>query len=423
MQKRILIVLLGVVACGDNDERVDAGMRDASVDAGADAFACPTFGSAPSCGTTAAPTVAATSNAVCNPLTQTGCATGEKCAWINDGGNGRTGCTPAGTIAVGCACSTGVAGTTGYDDCVGGSQCVGGTCRAICDHLGGAPMCGTGFSCGTFSDVFVSGATNTAGVCNTSCDPLTQCSSAGATTNACGSSDGATPSRGCYGDEDFICSSARPEVLTKTDRQIPRMSTGGTPFINGCAPGFTPMFFESTGSMQVLCAGFCAALEIDNTPAHMNNGKGDPDAVAKLPNQPLPLAGNATCDAGKKGSEASSTCMFYWAYILDTQGMVPAEFRNSGLLDTLGVCFAYSHFRYDADNNPATGVDGKEAPYPDCATLPPRSAATPGATDDAFDWGCQKLSSGGATAQRPVLRQDVNVRPFDQRPMYRHEFR
>src|SRR5437773_1568528 len=60
----------------------------------------------------------------CNPVAQTGCATGEKCTWINiDSGAdlGTTGCVADGTAATTEACTYGADGqTTGFDNCVHG---------------------------------------------------------------------------------------------------------------------------------------------------------------------------------------------------------------------------------------------------------------------------------------------------------------
>lgn len=429
MKNLAWLALLGVIACGGDDAPVDPDGGVVEIDASIDAppgseFDCPTSGAGPVCGTTAPPTTPATNTNTCNPLTQTGCNANEKCTWIIDQTNpsiGHIGCTPRGTVPIGCACTVGAAGATGYDDCVQGATCLGGTCKQICDQQGGQPTCSVGFACTVYGGTFeTGGGPAAAGLCDPTCDPLTQCMSAGPATNACGSPDGAMPTRGCYGYDEFSCSIATAPTLTLTDRAVPRGNASGNPFLNGCAPGFIPMFFESTGSVQILCAGFCAALEIDNTPAHVNNGKGDPAAVAKLPNQAKPRVGNATCEAGKKGSEASSTCMFLWSYVIDDQGQVPGVFTP--YLDTLGVCFAYSHFRWDADQNASTGPDGKEAPYPDCATLPPRSAATTGVGDDAADWGCQKVSNSMFTSRTAPMKRDVTVRALDVAPAIPHAF-
>ena len=58
---------------------------------------------------------------VCNPLTQAGCADGEKCSWIIDDAAadiGHIGCSANGTVAIGGACMN--AGGVGPDDCAAG---------------------------------------------------------------------------------------------------------------------------------------------------------------------------------------------------------------------------------------------------------------------------------------------------------------
>src|SRR5665647_3989718 len=153
-----------------------------------------------------------------------------------------------------------------------------------------------------------------------------------------------------------------------------------------------------TGSTQVLCTGFCAALEIDNTPAHAANSKGDATAPAKLPLKDKPYTGDGTCDIGKKGSVASSTCKFMWPYLIDSgSGTIDPKFLATGLVDKLGVCIANANFMYDSN------TDGTpDTTYPACDTLPPKSAATTGNFDDAADWGCQKMSNSARVAP-PIM--------------------
>ncbi|MGE0404558.1 MAG: hypothetical protein AB7T06_48055 [Kofleriaceae bacterium] len=247
-----------------------------------------------------------------------------------------------------------------------------------------------------------------------SCDPLTQCWS-GPSPEACGSTNPSMPDRGCFGYDSFDCSATSAANLTLTDRAYPRTDPNGAPYLNGCAPGFIPLFYSTTGSTTTLCTGFCAALETDNTPAHRNNGLGDPTALAKLPLQATPVAGNATCAPGKKGSASSSRCKFLWPYLEDdATGELPAAFAASSLVDTLGVCFAVDNFLYDSN-----GDMTPDAPYPDCATLPRRSSATPGDADDAADWGCLKRSSSGFARRAP--QRDVWI-GRGAVPVARHSF-
>ncbi len=170
-----------------------------------------------------------------------------------------------------------------------------------------------------------------------------------------------------------------------------------------------------------MCTGLCAALEVDSTPAHVGNSKGNAAALAKLPLSAAPVAGDGTCAIGKKGSHASSTCRFIWPYLADTfTGELPVAFENGPLLDTLGVCMAISFFQYDSN------ADGfPDAPHPDCTTLPPRSSATPDDDDDAADWSCQKRSNslfvGGPKTTNPALA-DIRIGSSGPVPVMRHTF-
>lgn len=335
---------------------------------------------------------------VCNPLTQTGCSAGEKCTWWNDQENppiGHVGCAPDGTLAIGAACTDPVAGAMGYDTCVKGSVCLGGECKQICDQQGGTPACDSNHSCTRYADFFEVGGTAVAGVCDPACDPLTQELKVGTSTAACGSVDPTMPSAGCYGYDDYSCAPAGMTTWTLTDRQPPRTNSAGQAYLNGCAPGFLPFFFETTGSNVTLCSGLCAAVEVTSATANAATlVKGDAAALGKLPTTPAAIAGDATCNVGKKGSEATSECRFIWPYVGDeaTGALLPAFEANYA--DKLGVCMAIGQFNYDQDMMPATPA----VPYPSCKDLPPPSATTTLDYDDADDWGCRKYSTTAAAS-------------------------
>jgi len=363
----------------------------------------------------------------CNALTQLGCSIGEKCTWISDQDNppiGHVGCAPdpaASGIAIGSPCTDPPAGPMGYDNCVRGSVCLAGICKQICDLQNGAPTCDQNHACTRYADFFEVGGTAVAGVCDPGCDPLTQSLLAGASPLACGSVDPSMPTRGCYGYDNYSCSPAGMSVYTLTDRMPPRTNASGNPYLNGCAPGFIPFFFAATGSTITLCTGYCAALEIDNTPAHVGNSKGNASALAKLPTAPAPIAGDGTCDIGKKGSHASSMCKFIWPYVTDaTTGMLPPQFANGPLLDTLGVCQALAFFQYDSN-----GDLTPDTPFPDCSTLPPRVPGDLGQFNDAADWGCQKYSNSQilstAKIRNPAL-DDIRIGGGSPVPLLRHTF-
>jgi hypothetical protein len=67
----------------------------------------------------------------CDPVQQTGCEDGARCAWIAGTSDaGRTECVPAGTVGTGEDCTH---DDDGVDDCGGGAICAFGKCMSICD--------------------------------------------------------------------------------------------------------------------------------------------------------------------------------------------------------------------------------------------------------------------------------------------------
>lgn len=334
---------------------------------------------------------------VCNPLAQTGCNAGEKCNWIYDQLMptvvGHIGCEPDGTVAIGGSCG---ARAIGPDTCVKGAECVSGECKQICDHQGGDPMCDANHSCSRYQNLFVDGTTTVAGVCDPGCDPLTQDLKVGTNKVACGSPSATAPVLGCYGYETFSCSGVAPTVpnamaLTLTDRVPPAGN-----YLNACAPGFMVVIISETGSTTGVCSGLCAALETDNTTTpnggHVGNAKGDATASGKLPTSAAAAVGDATCNIGKKGSEATSVCKFLWPYNVDDAGML----LMTDYTDKLGLCFGLTHYKYDSNGDGAlTAADENQ---PNCNTKPPRSATTTLAYDDAADFGCQKVANSMFTS-------------------------
>lgn len=312
---------------------------------------------------------------VCSPLTQAGCAAGEKCAWIEDQANppiGHIGCAADGTVAAGGACTVGAPGATGYSNCVKGTECVAGTCKSICDHQGGAPKCGAEYSCSRYDGLFESGEVTVAGVCDPKCDPLTQELLVGTNKAACGSTNPAMPTAGCFTFDgiDYTCAPVGMSTLALTDRQPARGPASGGAYVNGCAPGFLPFFREMTGSTTTVCAGMCAPLKTDNT--LRANVIGSDAVPAKLPTKAAPVAGDAQCIPGEKGFYApganfatAQNCLFMWPFNVEN-GMLPATPYN----DNLGICFAAKNaiYTYDHDNNAGTPA----RPVPGCQDLPPR---------------------------------------------------
>jgi hypothetical protein len=427
-------------ACGGGESKNNPDALDeidAPPDAPPDAAIAPKcmFNSAPlTCGTSTAPTTAATGATTCNPVTQTGCLATEKCTWIVDQDNpavGHVGCVPNGTQATECACTRGAAGATGYDDCERGDICVGGRCRDICDPAVDG-SCITGFSCGRYAGLFdTGGGVFVGGACDPTCDPLTQCTPAGrseAAATACGATNAAMPNRGCYTSNGrvFTCAPTPAAAQNLTDRMPAHGPGGGGVFVNGCAPGYVPFFRESTGSQTVVCAGLCAPAKTDVT--QPQNSKGDPTKAAKLHDQADAVFGNATCEVGKKGSEAQQNCLYLWTFNVENGTLAPSPHN-----DTLGVCFGYTHFTYDHDTNAGTPA----RPIPGCETLPSKAAPPANCTctnnactgtgcpdGAAHEWGCWNSvdSMAAFTSVAPPKRalRDFRIGARAEGPALRH---
>ena len=203
---------------------------------------------------------------VCNPLTQAGCAAGEKCSWIIDQADpdvvGHIGCAPDGTLpidATGCNPDGGI----GPDKCLKGGVCVNDTCKTICDfqQAGAASGCPTDFSCSRYANLFTSGTMTVAGACDPQCDLLTQELKVGNAKAACGSPAADNPVKGCYTSDlqEASCAGIPQSAKGLTDRMNAFGPTpnGNDAFVNGCEAGYLPFFFDKEGSMQVDCTGIC----------------------------------------------------------------------------------------------------------------------------------------------------------------------
>lgn len=125
----------------------------------------------------------------CNPVTQAGCSSGQKCAVLvgsEDPYWSRHACVPEGVALPGESCSRGpVAACAGFDDCIAGFHCIENRCARICS--GSPDSCredfepfGTGAYCTQFESLF----NDIVGVCKNACNPINdQATDAGATTN------------------------------------------------------------------------------------------------------------------------------------------------------------------------------------------------------------------------------------------------
>ncbi|HEY5948309.1 MAG TPA: hypothetical protein VIV40_22585 [Kofleriaceae bacterium] len=365
---------------------------------------------------------------VCNPLAQTGCATGDKCTWLSDTlfptYAGHIGCAPAGTAVVGDACMFGPPGSTGYDNCAVGLVCGnyrGGTgvCKAICDRQGGNPACAAGTICVTYSGLFTAGATQVAGVCDTECDPLADNDFDGSgaltkTGTACGSSS----TVGCYGFPSFgtppktgwSCTNdihaanqqpigLRHRVLCLDTNDC--ADPGPAIYVNSCNQGYLPLLYESTGVTQIICVAMCAPHNCYSG----NCGTNGSDRLGTAPHRCNDTDAVGTFDTTMTGEH----CRYLWSFERDTSD----NFLPSSTSNTVGFCFDHSKYRYDSNND-----NVPDAPLPPCELLQNgfgtgTNPADPLTYFGAADFGCVDTANAGLSfAGKPHPNRTSDLRPL-----------
>jgi hypothetical protein len=323
---------------------------------------------------------------ICNPLTQAGCMTGEKCTWLLDALMpqyvGHVGCAPDGTAQQGESCTYGAPGESGYDNCAKGFVCGnyrGGTgvCKKICDQQGGTPDCGTTHVCVTYSGLFSTGMTTPAagGVCDLACNPLEDNDFDGSGTDTKGSNVcGTAASVGCYGYPSFgtppktgwSCTNdinfeeQQPTGLRHRVRCTVENSCadpGPQIYVNSCNQGYLPMLYEESGSTIVVCVAMCQPAVCYNG----NCGAGTP---------PANRAGVAPhrCTAANRPGNYDGTanrehCQHLWLREIDDAG----NLLESATSDTLGFCFNMGKYKYDSNSD--NKIDASDLNLPDCNNL------------------------------------------------------
>ncbi|HEY5924937.1 MAG TPA: hypothetical protein VIV11_24820 [Kofleriaceae bacterium] len=326
----------------------------------------------------------------CNPLTQAGCAAGEKCTWLLDALMpqyvGHIGCAPDGTGAAGDSCMYGAPGATGYDGCAKGNVCGnyrGGTgiCKQICDQQGGTPMCAATHVCVTYSGLFSTGDTTPAagGVCDLACDPIADndFDGSGAASMKTTATCGANAAVGCYGYPSFGSPPATGWSCTNDINSMEAQPTGlrhrvqcietnncadagPTIYVNSCNQGYLPLLRESTTVSTAICTALCRPQNcwmgncgtqnvnrIGVSTTGNTNGCKTPDRVGTF----------FTANDASGGEH----CRYIWSFEIDDQG----NFLRSPTSDTMGFCFDHDKYLYDSN-----GDNMPETKYPNCGNLP-----------------------------------------------------
>jgi hypothetical protein len=313
---------------------------------------------------------------ICDPIAQTGCKANQKCTWVVDANPttmsaqlGHVDCAAVDATAIpdGMTCVPAMAGISGgADNCARGDICISSVCKPICDPQlasgAGAGACDTTHACLSYRGVFATAQAPIAGACEVACDPLTQ-QLATTKAEACGSNDPANPTATCVPTSSEFKAFACAPALTRTatDRMPPAAPPDDPSAIvgNGCAPGFLPFFFDSSGNEKTLCSGMCAPVKMDSTifadaKTPINQKPyGNTAALGKLPTDTAPVMGHATCQSAIKGAltdaEGTEDCRFIWFPLAISQ--VPPAIVDTPNNNRLGMCFAYSKFTLKGPNN------------------------------------------------------------------------
>jgi len=351
--------------------------------------------------TDAGPTVDGGGGATCNPVSQQGCAEGEKCASVTVSESPliiQTLCVQDGTVAEGGECTTGAAGaTTGFDNCQAFNECIFGVCRPVCAQQGGtvAGTCQGEAVCQRFNNLFED-VDGDVGICIPQCDPVScndqMTMDTADDTGICLDNGGAPVvnyadqcgSLQCYMnvfDGIGVCSGSFEGAPTHG------MACGDACALNGCAPGSGPfmpggdqagwemeaVFFANTiFGLADVCIQFCDTTLWEEIPGA--NGSQSGDFQANCP--------------------PNNECRMVNGLYLNFDDPTFAP-------DNLGLCIP---------NTPVTGAGGAAGPFGSCkdhvlddiggylspdGMMDPPVVASPGNYD--FVSGC---SSGEATLNK-----------------------
>jgi hypothetical protein len=238
----------------------------------------------------------------CNPVTQDGCADGEKCSWLvvqEDPFLGRTDCVPDGTVEAGGECTEGTPGEeTGFDNCAAGALCINATCRAICNI--DPDTCGEGFACSSYTETFSDDPAENIGVCDPTCDPVAQ--------------DCEDETQGCYlqlfnGKATCAGVAGGAEEATQGDQCV---NNGTQCFLNGCAKGYGGFLYAGDGVPRD-CTAFCTPVE-----TYLIDPEGTGDGTLVDGADPVGLEPN-DCNATRIGA-AGHHCHMFQSFFVDMNG-------------------------------------------------------------------------------------------------------
>ena len=188
------------------------------------------------------------------------------------------------------------------------------------------------------------------GACGPSCDPFAD-NDPLATGAHAGSACAATD--GCYvaqlGAPGFACGPAGSASLVH--------GSAAAELANACASGYVPLVTFELGSSSVTCAALCV-------PGNAYAGNPNPQqSLGQAPHR---------CDAiNAQGTfTGTESCVYAWRL-----GLV------APLGDAVGLCIDHATHRYDSNGDGV--IDGSDATWPACTSMPAGSAAAFGCVDTA----------------------------------------
>ena len=214
------LLICGLVACSDDETPSSDSAETPTPSTGVTAD--PGVTDVPGVSDDPGVTPTATTPVSCNIFAQTGCADGEKCAFVVDGNaadsiQGHVSCVADGTVALDGACTLGDVSVGSGDICQAGLACDGGTCRAVCSETN--PNCANNGSCVAFnvypdfnlclaSCGILEQNCNIAGeACYATGPTSTACAGEGIlnTGDTCGFVNDCMGGQGCFGEDDPVC--------------------------------------------------------------------------------------------------------------------------------------------------------------------------------------------------------------------------
>ncbi len=328
----------------------------------------------------------------CNPVTQTGCAAGEKCAQIVENLEpfvARTDCVPEGGVPVGQSCSR-CDGELGYDNCAAGSHCSNGSCSEICNV--GSDTCRSGnegpFE-GSYCTLFQGVFTDSIGLCVAACNPVEDTVVGGSIAN-----NDCAATEGCYLNATrgtAACSVVPAPAVDVTQNDDCYGPASGGCFLNGCASGFVALLNNAPENADgTVCARYCTPV---NT--HSNAQAGAAGVNDKCGAAALGAVG------GTNGEPAEHQCRFVQNFYSNTD-LVPEEVGMCVPIlvggESWGDCKAFDWDGLKAVYNGAANAEAQEAAFNQFCLIDPNDPQGSGITPqcEGLLRGCISLAEEGA---------------------------